>query len=395
MTAGAHTTGAMARRDEIAIYAVLGVIGILGPILFPAYTISIAFMWVIVIMAMTWDTLGGQTGYNSLGNIAFFGVGMYVSAVVQIAVFYEGGVGEYTSAAGSIKPVYTAYEYYLGLFLGILAAGIVALLLSLVFSTFMFGLRGPYFAIGSLGIAIAAAELTITIDYVGGPSGISMPLFPGDIEFRAGFFYILCFLLAVAAHFLLRWLYSTQFGLAINAIRDDEDKAEAMGIPTLVYKRIGWAIAAFFMGCIGAVVGNMTGFIDKDVAYPIPTFGIFMVAAALLGGKGTLWGPILGAIIFHIIKDTAWTLLLGFQWIALGIILIVNIVYFQQGLVGWLQTKFPARFGIVVDSAQTGAGADQGSPGDAGAHGGSGARGKSGARGGSGASDPSGSGARQ
>ena len=288
-------------------------------------------------------------GYNSLGNIAFFGVGMYVSAIVQISFFYEGGVGEYTSAMGSIKPEFTDAEYFYGLFFGIIVAAIVALAMSVALSTFMFGLRGPYFAIGSLGIAVAAAELTITIDYVGGASGISMPLFPGDIEFRSTFFYILCFILTIISHFLLRWMYSTQFGLAINAIRDDEDKAEAMGIPTLVYKRIGWGVAAMFMGAIGAVAGNMAGFIDKEVAYPIPTFGIFMVAMVLLGGKGTLWGPVVGAIIFHVVKETTWTYLLNLQWIALGLILIVNIVYFQQGLMGWLQTKYPEMFGIVVD----------------------------------------------
>ena len=341
----------MSMKNSMPIYVVLGVFGILSPFFFPAYTLSIAFMWVMVLMSSTWDTLGGQTGYNSLGNITFFGIGMYVSAIVQISFFYEGGVAEYTSAMGSIKPEFTEAQYFMGLVLGIGAAAIVALLLSLIFSSFMFGLRGPYFAIGSLGLAIAAAEITITIDYVGGPSGISMPLFPGDIEFRSTFFYFICFALTVGAHFLLKWLYKTQFGLAINAIRDDEDKAEAMGIPTLKYKRIGWAIAAVFMGAIGAVVGNMIGFIDKEVAYPIPTFGIFMVASALLGGKGTLWGPVLGAIIFHVVKDVAWTYLLGFQWIALGLILIINTVYFQEGLMGWLQRKFPEYFGITVDSS--------------------------------------------
>ena len=219
---------------------------------------------------------------------------------------------------GSIKPEFTDAEYFYGLFIGIIVAALVALAISLLLSTFMFGLRGPYFAIGSLGIAVATAELTITIDYVGGASGISMPLFPGDIEFRSTFFYILCFVLTIMAHFLLRWMYSTQFGLAINAIRDDEDKAEAMGIPTLVYKRIGWGIAAVFMGAIGAIAGNMSGFIDKEVAYPIPTFGIFMVAMVLLGGKGTLWGPVVGAIIFHVVKEATWTYLLNLQWIALA-----------------------------------------------------------------------------
>ena len=341
----------MIKKNTLISYAGLGLFGIFGPILFPEYTLSIAYLWMMVLMASTWDILGGQMGYNSLGNITFFGVGMYVSACVQIAFFYEGGVGEYTSAMGSIKPEFTDAEYFYGLFFGIIMAALVALAISLLLSTFMFGLRGPYFAIGSLGIAVATAELTITIDYVGGASGISMPLFPGDIEFRSTFFYILCFILTIIAHFLLRWLYSTQFGLAINAIRDDEDKAEAMGIPTRVYKRIGWGIAAVFMGAIGAIAGNMAGFIDKEVAYPIPTFGIFMVAMVLLGGKGTLWGPVVGAIIFHVVKEATWTYLLNLQWIALGLILIINIVYFQQGLMGWLQTKYPEMFGIVVDEA--------------------------------------------
>jgi branched-chain amino acid transport system permease protein len=303
----------------------------------------------MVLMASTWDILGGQMGYNSLGNITFFGVGMYVSAIVQIAFFYDGGVAEYTSAMGAVKPEFMDSEYFYGIFIGIIAAALACLAFSLVLSTFMFGLRGPYFAIGSLGVAVMVAEVTITINYVGGASGISMPLFPGDIEFRSTFFYMLCFVITVMAHFLLRWLYSTQFGLAANAIRDDEDKAEAMGIPTIRYKRIGWGIAALFMGAMGAVAGNMAGFIDKEVAYPIPTFGIFMVAMVLLGGKGTLWGPVLGAIIFHVVKEVTWTYLLNLQWIALGLILIINIVYFQQGLMGWLQTKYPEMFGIVVD----------------------------------------------
>ena len=342
----------MNKNNTLLVYAALGIFGVLGPVLFPNYTLQFAYLWMMVLMASTWDILGGQMGYNSLGNITFYGVGMYVSAIVQVAFFYEGGfsgVAEYTSARGGIPPEFTSSQYYFGLFFGILAAALAALLLSLLLSTFMFGLRGPYFAIGSLGVAVAVAEITITIDYVGGASGISMPQFPGAIELQNPFFYILCFGLTIAAHFLLRWMYSTQFGLAANAIRDDEDKAEAMGIPTIVYKRIAWGVAAIFMGAMGAVAANMQLFIDKEVAYPIPTFGIFMVAMALLGGKGTLWGPVVGAIVFHVVKEVTWTYMLGLQWIALGLILIINIVYFQQGIMGWLQTKYPEMFGITVD----------------------------------------------
>ena len=343
----------MISKKETSIYLSLAIFGVLGPILFPSYTLSIAYLWMMVLMASTWDILGGQTGYNSLGNITFFGVGMYVSAIIQISMFYEPGVAAYTSAMGAVKPEFTPSEYYWGLALGILGGAIGALFLCLIFSTFMFGLRGPYFAIGSLGLAIAAAEVTITIEYVGAASGISMPLFPGDIEFRSVFFYIIIFLITIIAHFLIKWMLSTQFGLAINAIRDDEDKAEAMGIPTLRYKQIGWCVTAIFMGAMGAVAGNLSGFIDKEVAYPIPTFGIFMVACVLLGGKGTLWGPVLGAIIFHVVKETTWTYLLGWQWVALGLILILNIVYFQQGIMGWLQSKYPEMFGIVVEKSNS------------------------------------------
>ncbi len=337
-------------NKTILLYVAILIASVAGPFLFPNYVQQMAVLWVMVLMASTWDMLGGQTGYNSLGNITFFGAGMYFSAIIQISMFYN--VADYTSAFGAIKPEFTESEYYTGLYLGIIGGGIGATILALIFGTFMFGLRGPYFAIGTLGLAVAAGQLTGTFDYVGGGSGISMPFFPGDIEFRSLFFYGFCFVLAAIAHFVLRWMYSTQFGLAINAIRDDEDKAEAMGIPTLKHKQIGWAVTAFFMGCIGAVFGNMVGFIEPvEVAFPTATFGIFMVAMALLGGKGTLWGPVVGAVLFHVIKETTWTVLLGWQWVALGLILIVNIVYFQEGLMGWLQRKYPEYFGIVVDSS--------------------------------------------
>ncbi|MCS5553915.1 MAG: branched-chain amino acid ABC transporter permease, partial [SAR324 cluster bacterium] len=143
-----------------------------------------------------------------------------------------------------------------------------------------------------------------------------------------------------------------RFQLALNAIRDDEEKAEAMGIHTNRYKTIAWSFAAFFLGISGGIFGNMTGFIEPlEVAFPTVTFGIFMVLMVLLGGKGTLWGPVIGAIIFHVIKEITWTYLLGWQWVALGALIIINVVYFQQGIMGWAQEKWPELFGITVDEA--------------------------------------------
>jgi branched-chain amino acid transport system permease protein len=95
----------------------------------------------------------------------------------------------------------------------------------------------------------------------------------------------------------------------------------------------------------------MTGFIEPlEVAFPTVTFGIFMVLMVLLGGKGTLWGPVIGAVLFHLIKEITWTYLLGWQWVALGALIIINVVFFQQGIMGWVKDKWPDLFGISVDS---------------------------------------------
>lgn len=338
---------------KVTVYALILAFGFLAPIVFPAYTNQFAVLWLMIVFALTWDILGGQMGYNSLGNIFFFGAGMYICALMQIGLYYD--IGEYTAAYGAIKVEYTDQQYFTGLILGIIAAAFGCAFLAIIFGWIVFGLRGPYFAIGTLGVAIAAAELFTAWDWVGGGSGISLPTFPGDPGTSKYVFYLMNFALAVSVFMTMRWLYSTRFGLAINAIRDDEDKADGMGINTNSYKRVAWMIAAFFLGISGAIFGNMIGFIEpREVAFPTVTFGIFMVLMVLLGGKGTLWGPVIGATVFHIIKEVTWTYLLGWQWVALGVLIVIIVVYFQQGIVGWLMEKRPEWFGIVVEKKEDG-----------------------------------------
>ena len=335
--------------QSVLLYGIIIVAGIAAPLLFPNYTFQIAVLWVMILFALTWDIMGGQMGYNSLGNIVFFGAGMYISAVVQVGMYYD--VAAYTAHFGAVKIDYTPEQYFTGLSVGILAAAVGAMLIAVIFGWIVFGLRGPYFAIGTLGVALAAGELVGTWDYVGGGGGITVPFYPGDDpDERSLFYYFLCFASAVATFAFLKWLYATRFGLAVNAIRDDEEKAEGMGLHTKRHKTVAWTISAFFLGISGAIYGNMIGFVEPlEVAFPTVTFGIFMVVMALLGGKGTLWGPILGATLFHAIKEITWTYLLGWQWVALGALIIVNVVFFQQGIMGWMQDKWPELFGLTVD----------------------------------------------
>ena len=329
-------------RQNLPFVLIL-VFGVAAPFVFPDYTNEIAVLWMMIVFASTWDILGGQMGYNSLGNIVFFGAGMYICAIIQIGLYYN--VGMYTSGARTTHIVFSTAQYFTGFAVGTVAAGIGAAAFAIVAGWIVFGLRGPYFAIGTLGLAVAAGELVASWTWVGAASGISMPVFPGGPDVQRHFFYFLLFVLAFATLLFVRWLYSTNFGLALNAIRDDEEKAEAMGLHTRRYKRTAWALSAVFLGIAGAIFGNMNGFIEpRDIAFPIATFNLYMVVMVLLGGKGTLWGPVIGAVIFHTVKEVTWTYLLGWQYIALGALIVITIVYFQQGVAGWLMEKFPDRF---------------------------------------------------
>ncbi len=336
-----------------ALYAAILAFGVAAPFLFPGYTTQVALLWMMILFALTWDIAGGQMGYNSLGNIFFFGAGMYLSAVVQVGMFTD--VGTYTSARGGEQLVLEYGDYFVSVFAGMAVAAVGCVLFAIVIGRVMFGLRGPYFAIGTLGIALSARELASTWEWIGGGSGIAMPVYPGPPDEKSLVSYTILFVLAILTFLSVRWLYTTRFGLAINAIRDDEEKAEAMGVHTTRYKIIAWSVSAFFLGMSGAVFGNMTGLVEPmEVAFPTVTFGIFMVVMSLLGGKGTLWGPVIGATIFHVIKEVTWTYMLGWQWVALGVLIIVNVVFFQQGIMGWAQDKWPEFFGIEVEKAPAG-----------------------------------------
>ncbi|MBT5416243.1 MAG: branched-chain amino acid ABC transporter permease [Rhodospirillaceae bacterium] len=324
---------------------------------------------------------------------------MYVCAVVQVGLHVD--VAAYNASMGASALDLTMGQYLTGLGLGlaagavaavacavVLGAGVLLLLIAVIVIAVAVGLcnwlglppvlgvaaglgaavfmalrvpalrahgllslRGHYFAIGTLGLGIAAGEVASGWQFIGAGSGMVTPLYPGELGGREQFFNAAAFVLAVATFFALRRLYAGRFGLAVNAIRDDEQKAEAMGLPTTRYKTVAWSVAAVFMGIAGGLVGNIVGFIDpRDVAFAGATYGVWMVLMAILGGKGTIWGPVLGAAVFHITQELFWTYLLGWQRVALGLLIVLIVVFFPQGLLGWVRARWPERFGHRVDS---------------------------------------------
>ncbi len=314
----------MTRQARATGYAALCAFAVAAPWLVPSLTTQITFLWLMVLFALTWDILGGHMGYNSFGNVLFFGVGMYVCAVVQ----RDSGLG-----------------YYPALFVGVAAGGLAGVAVAALLGPAVLALRGHYFAIATLGLGAAAADLAAAWNYIGAGSGMAPPIFPGAIGERERFFYYVLMLLAMATFAVVRALYSRRFGLVLNAIRDDEDKAEAMGIRTTRHKTLAWCVAALFLGLAGGPIGSVVGFIDpRELAFAGSTFGVWMVLMAILGGRGTLWGPVIGAVVFHVTQEAFWTYLLGWQRVAMGLLVVCIVLFFPRGIVGWVERTWPRRF---------------------------------------------------
>lgn len=338
--------------QKTLFYGGILILSLVAPWVLPAYQTQLAFLWVMVLFALTWDFVGGQMGYTSFGNIVFFGIGMYVTAVIQRNMHFD--IEEYVNVAGRVETL-TPVEYLSGLFLGMGVGAVVAVAIGAILGICILamGMRGQYFGICTLGLGVAAGEIANGWEYVGAGSGLVTPVFPESLGERGAFFYYIFFVLAVITFLTLRWLYAGRFGLAINAIRDDEDKAEAMGIRTTRYKIVAWCISAFFLSLAGGGAGHLIGFIDPtEVAFAGATFGVWMILMAILGGKGSLWGPVIGAVIFHITQEFFWTYLFGWQRVAMGALIVGIVVFFPQGILGWIRARWPERFGHSVEEKE-------------------------------------------
>ena len=332
---------------DILLYGGIVLVGIFLPLAFPAFQTQIAYLWLMVIFALTWDIVGGRMGYNSFGNIVFFGISMYTAAMVQQELYVD--IGLFEGITDQVNTRLSSVQYLGGLALGMAVGAAICVATALILGSALLSMRGHYFAICTLGLAVAVGEAAGGIEYIGAGAGMTAPLFPDALGAKGLFFSYFYFCLAVVTFLSLRWLYSTRFGLAINAIRDDEDKAEAMGLPTTRYKIIAWCISAFFLSFAGAAFGHLTLFIDPlDVAFPGATFGVWMVLMAILGGKGTMWGPVVGAVIFHITQEFFWITLFGWQRVAMGVLIVVIVVAFPLGIIGWVRERWPERFGETV-----------------------------------------------
>ena len=265
-----------------------------------------------VVMASGWNILGGFTGYISLGHNVFFAIGGYFAGMV----FARYGISTIILA-----PI----------------AGLVAAAFGYLIGLITLRVRGPSFIISSLALVMIFKIFFENWEFVGGAAGVSLKA--NDISVvwaKLPYYYAFVFMAALAVWVSYRIKHS-KFGLGLRAISKDEIKAESAGIDTRFYKVLAFAISAFFVGMAGAVWGEYLSYIRPNI-FLVILISVNMVLMCILGGKGTIAGPVVGAILIVAFNEL-FVATLGASEInilATGLIMMVSLMFFPLGIVGTL-----------------------------------------------------------
>ncbi len=299
------------RLRWVVIWLVIGLIGlalVLLPFVADPYTISLLYtLFIYVALAQSWNLVGGYTGLVSLGHAAFFGLGAYTAAILM-------------TWSGVPFPV------------AMIVSGLLAAVFAAIVALPVFRFRGIYFAIGTLVVAEALRIWMINWSTTGGAEGINLPL--DNTPDPTGFYYV-GLGLAAGATALLALILHTRLGIGLRAIRDNEDAAQNMGVNTFWVKLSAFVISAFIAGLVGGVHAVYLGTIEPYSIFSI-TWTIAAVNIVIIGGMGTLFGPIIGAIFVTILAES----LADYETIHLiitGLILILVIRFLPGGIWGQLR----------------------------------------------------------
>lgn len=268
-------------------------------------------MWIA--MASSWNIIGGYTGYISLGHNVFFGIGGYASG---LALAYWG-----------VSPFVTA-----------LGAGLLALLTGVLIGLITLRTKGPAFIISTIALLLLVHNAIDNWELAGGASGLSLPLPPFPIELLKVPFYYGMAVCAFASVWLSHRIAHSKYGLGLRALSQDETKAEVAGINTRLYKVSAYALSAFWIGVAGALFGYSLSYLRPTTFFEIG-LAAQMVLMTVLGGRATVAGPVLGAIIitavneFSVVQFGATAL----NIVVTGVILLVTLLFFPLGIVGSLR----------------------------------------------------------
>lgn len=287
----------------------------------------LVYILLFAYLSQSWSILGGFVGQLSIGHAAFFGVGAYTSVALN---------------------VYLGLSPWLGMVAGALSAVFVAFLFS--YPTFRYGLRGPYFALATIALASMLTILASNIDFLGGAQGLLVPFREQSFAYlqfpKKLYYYYIILAFTASLLFLVHKIRNSRFGFRLFAIRENEDAAESLGINTKKLKMQAALLSASLTALGGTLYAYYLGFIDPAVL-SVP-LSIEIMLPAIIGGSGTLFGPLAGAIILVGVKEGI-RMSVGYRYIGLnmmvyGIILMLSIILCRRGLVVTLGKRLSTRF---------------------------------------------------
>ena len=296
-----------------------------------------------IVLATAWNILGGYCGYVNFGSAAFFAVGAYSTVAL-----HKLGTAVDRYAAEAIAP---ALHAIMPLSIPILTiiAGIVAGLIGLGTGYLTLRLRGAFFAIATLALAVVLQTLIVNWDYVGGSRGAyiirpqTVPIIGSYIQYL----FLLMIMLAVVALTAARVIERSRLGYGFATIRDDELAAEACGVPTLKLKLIATTISGGLMGMAGASFPYYIGYLEPGSAFGL-AYAVNSIAMPMIGGT-TMWaGPLIGALLLGIIQQIATvTISSAVNLLIVGLLLIGFVIMATNGIIGlvkdFLRAVAPAR----------------------------------------------------
>ena len=280
------------------------------PFAFPhaEYALDVLFLiFLYGAMSAAWNIVGGFAGQISFGHAAFLGVGAYATMILW---------GEGWSPWATLP----------------IAAGLAALF-SIMVGVPSFRLRGPYFSIATIGIGEATRLVALNWSKLtGGASGLTMAEGPSpQVQ------YLSALAICALAFGISWWIVRSRFGFALAAIKQDTDAAQTLGVDTTLYKTLALALSAALVGIAGSIYAMHYLFVSPDSVFGFST-AIALVIMPIIGGVGTVWGPLIGAVVYTFIREQFAVKLANADLLAFGLLLVAIVLFEPKGILGAWQS---------------------------------------------------------
>ena len=276
---------------------------------------TVATIFMFVALAQAWNLIGGFAGYASFGQVAFFGVGGYFTAVAMS-------------------------HWHFSFWVSLLLSGVVAALFATLIGIPLLRLKGHYFAVATLGVAEGMREIVTNLpDLTGGGAGITVPTVGNNATtayLGNDGFYLLFLALAAVSVLVGGLVARNKFGYALRAINQDEDAAAAMGINTTRMKVLAFALSGFITGLVGASYAFQQVTIFPQRLFDVD-ITVLMIIMVVIGGSGTVLGPLLGAVALQFLSEFLRQNFTDLHTFILGGIIVVAVILLPQGAVNYVR----------------------------------------------------------